>query len=459
MSNESPLGIDRRSFLKTSVAGGSGLMLSNNLPLFAVGGESKLDNINIAQVGVGAQGQVLMQSLMKMPRLNVVAVCDIWEKFNLKRGIGLWRKNGQKPAPYIDYREMLEKQPDLDAVIIATPDFWHAPMTNACLEAGLHVYCEKMMSNTHEGAVSMVQTAKKTGKFLQIGHQRRSNPRYQFVKKHLLDENQICGRITNVNGQWNRAVTEPLGWPAKYAISDDMLKEFGFKDMHQFRNWRWFKGLGGGPISDLGAHQIDIYGWFLGANPKAVTASGGADFYDDLEWHDNVMAIYEFDTAQGPVRAFYQVLTTTSAGGGYFEYFMGTEGSIKMSENPKYTTVFREASAPSWNKYINDGFLKKQGEAEVRPWQVPLPPSRTDSAGTVDVRETAALDAFEVNKTLEGYIHQPHLENFFAAIRDSKVPLNCPGHEALECEAAVLKVNEAIEAGRRLEFTDSDFYA
>ena len=107
-------------------------MLSQNLPLFAVGGESKMQNINIAQVGVGAQGQVLMQSLMKIPGINVVAVCDIWEKFNLKRGIGLWRKNGQKPAPYTDYREMLEKQPDIDAVFIATPDFWHAPITNAC---------------------------------------------------------------------------------------------------------------------------------------------------------------------------------------------------------------------------------------------------------------------------------------------------------------------------------------
>ena len=122
MNKETGLGVDRRSFLKSSVAGGAGLMLSQNLPLFAVGGESKMQDINIPQVGVGAQGQVLMQSLMKIPGINVVAVCDIWEKFNLKRGIGLWRKNGQKPAPYTDYREMLEKQPDIDAVFIATPD-------------------------------------------------------------------------------------------------------------------------------------------------------------------------------------------------------------------------------------------------------------------------------------------------------------------------------------------------
>ena len=457
MNKDTGIGVDRRSFLKTSVAGGAGLMLSKNLPLFAVGGETKLNDLNVAQIGIGAQGLVLKDSLLKIPGLNFVAICDIWEKYNLKRGVGLLRKAGHKPAPYTDYREMLEKQPDLDAVIIATPDFWHAPITNDCLKAGLHVYCEKMMSNTHEGAVSMVRTARETGKLLQIGHQRRSNPRYQFVKKHFIDDNQLCGRITNVNGQWNRAVTEPLGWPEKYAVPDDVLKEHGFDGMHQFRNWRWFKGLGGGPISDLGAHQIDIYGWFLGANPTAVTASGGADYYDSLEWYDNVMAIYEFDTAQGPVRAFYQVLTTTSAGGGYFEYFMGDKGSIKMSENPKYTTIFREASAPSWNKFVDQGLLKKQGEAEVRPWQVPLPPPRKESTGTVDVRETAALDAFQINATLEGYIHQPHLENFFNTIRGTDT-LNCSGDEAIQCEAAVLKVNEAIEKQRRLTFTDADFH-
>ncbi|MCZ6672093.1 MAG: Gfo/Idh/MocA family oxidoreductase [Verrucomicrobia bacterium] len=457
MSKDTGLGVDRRSFLKTSVAGGAGLMLSGKLPLFAVGGDTKMNDINVALVGVGAQGQVLMQSLMKMPGLNFVAVCDIWEKFNLKRGVGLLRKSGHKPAPYTDYREMLEKQPDLDAVIVATPDFWHAPITNACLKADIHVYCEKMMSNTHEGAVSMVRTAKEAGKLLQIGHQRRSNPRYQFVKKHLLEENSICGRITNVNGQWNRAVTEPLGWPERYAIDDAILKEYGFEGMHQFRNWRWFKGLGGGPISDLGAHQIDIYGWFLNANPIAVTASGGADYYDSLEWYDNVMAIYEFETSAGPVRAFYQVLTTTSAGGGYFEYFMGDEGSIKMSENPKYTTVFREANAPSWNNYVNDGFLKNKGERDVRPWEIPLP-VRQEKSSSVDVRETAALDAFDINVTLDGYIHQPHLENFFNTVRGADT-LNCPGEEALQCEAAVLKVNEAIEAQRRLTFTDADFHA
>ena len=79
---------------------------------------------------------------------------------------------------------------------MATPDFWHAPITNACLKAGLHVYCEKMMSNTIEGARSMVQTMRETGKLLQIGHQRRSNPRYIFALNRLVHDAKICGRLT-----------------------------------------------------------------------------------------------------------------------------------------------------------------------------------------------------------------------------------------------------------------------
>ena len=102
MSKDSGLGVDRRSFLKTSVAGGAGLMLSSKLPLFAVGGDTKMNDINVAQIGVGAQGQVLMQSLMKIPGLNFVGVCDIWENFNLKRGVGLLRKAGHKPVTDVE---------------------------------------------------------------------------------------------------------------------------------------------------------------------------------------------------------------------------------------------------------------------------------------------------------------------------------------------------------------------
>src|SRR5215218_8240308 len=96
----------------------------------------------------------------------------------------------------------------VDAGLIATPDFKHAEHTNAALKAGKHVYCEKLMSNTVEGARSMVLTARETKKLLQIGHQRRSNPRYLYARDKLVRDTRLLGRITNVAGEWHRAVTD-----------------------------------------------------------------------------------------------------------------------------------------------------------------------------------------------------------------------------------------------------------
>ncbi|MHC4567059.1 MAG: Gfo/Idh/MocA family protein, partial [Planctomycetota bacterium] len=167
--------INRRNFLHSAAAVGAGLAASRGA--FAQsqsGGEP--DDINVALLGAGFQGQVLMNSCLKIPGIRFKAVCDIWAEYSQKRVSRLFRAYRHEHNTYADYQEMLDKEKDLDAVIVATPDFWHALHTVACLEAGLHVYCETAMSNTIAGARKMVQTAKKTGKLLQIGLQRRSNP-------------------------------------------------------------------------------------------------------------------------------------------------------------------------------------------------------------------------------------------------------------------------------------------
>ncbi len=134
--------------------------------------------LNVALLGVGAQGSVLMNAMLQIPGLRFKAVCDIWEDYNLKRAVRLLSKYKYEVNGYVDYQEMLDKEKDLDVVIIATPDFWHSQHTIDCLNAGLHVYCEKEMSNTLEDARKMVIAQRETGKLLQIGHQRRSHPRY-----------------------------------------------------------------------------------------------------------------------------------------------------------------------------------------------------------------------------------------------------------------------------------------
>ena len=118
-----------------------------------------LQPINVALLGAGAQGQVLMEAMLRIPGLRFRAVCDIWTEYNQRRVVNTLKRFKQEPNGYEDYREMLDKEKELDAVIIATPDFWHAQHTIDCLKAGKHVYCEKEMSNTLEGARSMVLAA------------------------------------------------------------------------------------------------------------------------------------------------------------------------------------------------------------------------------------------------------------------------------------------------------------
>jgi hypothetical protein len=192
--------IDRRQFIKSSAAVGASLVLA---PRVLTGAKSfGVSDINVALLGAGAEGQVLMNACLKIPGIRFKAVCDIWSEYSQKRVYRLLRKYGHELNKYEDYKEMLANEKDLDAVLIATPDFWHAEHATACLEAGLHVYCEKEMSNTLEGARQIVEATKKSGKLLQVGHQRRSNPRYIHCYEHILKKPKCWGvsRPLMVNG-------------------------------------------------------------------------------------------------------------------------------------------------------------------------------------------------------------------------------------------------------------------
>jgi len=442
-------GINRREFIRSTAAVGAGLIFSPMVLGETTGGAvAKSDDINVAIIGVGDEGRVLLESAVKIPGIRFKALCDIWTSFNQQNVSRFLKAYKQEHNVYVDYKEMLDKEKDLQAVIIATPDFWHSEQTVACLKAGLHVYCEKEMSNTLDGARKMVVAAKETGKLLQIGHQRRSNPRYLHCYNKLLKEAGILGRITTVNGQWNRSVQPTKGFPKNKEIDEATLNKYGFKSMEQFCNWRWYKGLGGGPIVDLGSHQIDIYNWFLGVSPKTVVASGGTDYYDkkDHEWYDNVMTVYTYDTPKGVVRAYYQTITTNSYQG-YYEVFMGDQGSLLISESGSRGEAYREPTAPQWDEWVKKGYLLAPPEKKEE---------KSDSGALVDVRESAAPDMYKIGVVFKDPYHKPHLENFFNAVR-GKEKLNCPAEVGYETAASVLKVNDAVEAGCKLEFKPEEF--
>jgi len=434
--------MDRREFINTAVAG-AGLSL---LPGAArPGGNTAHGNeIHVALIGHGRQGGVLFDAMRNIPSLYFQAVCDIWEyrrKDALRRVRSLHR---QTPNEYADIDEMLATEKGLDAAIIATPDSWHAPHTVKCLEAGLHVYCEKAMSNTLDGARAIVRAAETSGKLCQIGYQRRSNPRYRYTLDQLINGNRITGQIVNVNGQWNRSFSssQELLFNPSLAAKQDVLSRYGYEDMRQLLNWRLYRDRSGGPILDLGCHQIDVFNWFLGSAPKSVCAFGCNAWFKHREHFDSILAVFEYDTPQGPVRACEQVVTASPGIGGYYESFMGTEGTINLSEQAAYTNMVPSGNWMKWEELAHRGFLKQEE-----------PLLRVNRLGNVvGSYPSHPPPDFQLPGDLSKPPHQPHLENFFAAVRGNGT-LNCDARLAFASEAPVHWANQSARTRQPITFT------
>ncbi len=448
------MGMTRRDFMQSAALTGTGLMLGGKTLAQARGGGS--GTVNVGLIGAGTQGRVLMNDCLSIEGVRFRAICDIWEysrRYAGRRLKAQYKSKGHADWAetlhvYKDYEDMLAKEGELDAVLVATPDCWHAEHATACLRKGLHVYCEKEMSNQLESAARLVRAARETGNLLQIGHQRRSNPVYRYAMK-LIHEDGVCGRLTHCYGQWNRGVQDKLTWPKRYEMPAEDLRKYGYESMEQFRNWRWYRKYSAGPIADLGSHQIDIFAWFLEADPARVLAMGGADYFADREWYEDVLVMYEYATEfkgkPGSARAFYQVLNTNSYGH-YYERFSGDGGALTLSENPK-TCYY----APEPGKTLPEFMAGVEPvERDGKP-VVPL----LDAIAAKGPEGTKAMEMFKTKN-----VHQLHLENFFTAVRaEDKSLLTCPPEEAYKTAVAVLQVIPALEAGGGIAFKPADFKA
>src|SRR5262245_23525733 len=185
---------------------------------------------------------------------------------------------------------MLQKE-DIEAVVMAPPLWLHAEIASACLEAGKHVLCEKMMAWDEAGCRRMQDAARKSGKLLEIGYQRFYNPVYQaaydgIIKAGVLGDVYHARLAWHRNGNWRRKEEPPAGFDPQ---------RWGYPSWEHVLNWRLYWKYSKGLLAELASHQVNIANWFFDAVPEAVLGSGGVyRFKDGREVEDHLYATFDY---------------------------------------------------------------------------------------------------------------------------------------------------------------------
>jgi predicted dehydrogenase len=261
----------RKHFVASGVMALGGLMASR-LPAF---GQTQGNNgICIGIIGTGSRGLGLAGILQQMKGVELVAFCDIIPA-NLEKAMQLAPKTAKA---YIDYRKLLEDK-KIDAVVIATPLYLHAPMSLDALDAGKHVYQEKSLAYDIPQCIQLIKKVRQSNRVFQVGYQYRYDAMYNRVKEIIAKG--WLGKITHIECQFNRNANwrNPVPDPS----------------MERLVNWRLYKEYCGGPLSELCAHQIDAVHFMFGVRPLKVTGMGGVNYWKDgRDTYDNVRTIYEY---------------------------------------------------------------------------------------------------------------------------------------------------------------------
>lgn len=298
----------RRKFIHKSILTSAGLAtLPNLLSAEYLGARSKpvgaSDQINFGLIGCKGMGWSNMHSHLRLPEVNCVALADVDQSVLDQRTEDVYKLRGKRPKQYKDYRLMLE-DPDIDAVIIGTPDHWHCLNLIDSLSAGKHAYTEKPLANSIEECNLMVKAVDRYGKLVQVGQWQRSGSQYSqaidIVKSGKLGNIRLVK--TWAYQGWMNPVPKlpnsqpPAGVDYKMWLGPAPDRPFNANRFHF--NFRWFWDYAGGLMTDWGVHEIDIALYAMGVSaPKSVMASGGKLAYPDdaSETPDTLQTVYEYD--------------------------------------------------------------------------------------------------------------------------------------------------------------------
>jgi predicted dehydrogenase len=275
-----------------------------NRRIFLLGGGAVLaagaapsDQVVLGVIGAGGRGTLMMTTFQKDPAVHVGAICDVYEP-NLERGISTAKKaQAAAPTAYRNYKQLLADK-DIQAVLIATPEHWHAQMVLDALAAGKDVYVEKPLCQTPEQGVALVEAEKKTKQIVQVGMQRRS---YDLF---------LAGRDIVASGKLGKVRMVRSWWLNNYLGGRKATKLDGVLDWEQwqgpvkrripldpdiFRNWRNYADYAGGIVADQGVHVYDGIHLLMNAScPLAVTAAAGKPHREGFDTPESVVVTAEY---------------------------------------------------------------------------------------------------------------------------------------------------------------------
>ena len=299
----------RRKFLQNSasIIGGTMLVSATTNNAFGILKQkiAPSDRLNIGAIGINGMGFSDLRSALKIPGVEVVALCDVDANVISKRIKDLDEMNvdTSKIKTYGDYRKLLENK-DVDAVIVGTPDHWHALIMMDACAAGKDVYCEKPVGNSIEECRAMVKAQQRYNKVVQVGQWQRSQQHFKDAVDYV--QSGVLGNIRTVKvwcyQGWMKPgpvvpdTAPPAGVDYKTWLGPAATRAFNSSRFHF--NFRWFWDYAGGLMTDWGVHLLD-YG-LLGMKsptPKSISALGGRFAYPELyeETPDTLTTLYEFD--------------------------------------------------------------------------------------------------------------------------------------------------------------------
>ena len=409
--------VTRREFLDALAIGAAGLAAGTTAKSYArILGSN--ERPNFAVIGLNGRGYAHLSSLnANRSAAHISHVCDVDGNILNKFANAVQKETGEAPAAEKDFRKILESK-EVDAITIATPDHWHAPMAIAGLQAGKHVYLEKPCSHNPAEGEMLIQAQQKYRKLVQMGNQQRSSPHTIEIIAKIHDG--IIGKPYMAKA-WYANVRKSIGVGKEISVPPQLDWELWqgpaprrpYQDNVHPYNWHWFRNYGTGETLNNGTHEVDVCRWALAVDyPKRVTSSGGRyHFKDDWQFYDTLVTSFEYED---------RLISWEGKSCQGMKYYNRDRGSLIMGSTG---TVLID----------RDGYeIYDPKGAKISEWRQHTNTSSADLVGADSMTDA-------------------HFANFIAGIRKGE-KLNAPVSEGNIAVTMLQLSNIAWEVNRELQF-------